>query len=337
MSDRSAQVRHCGVVAAGKIGDVDASGPVIACLHDKQETVAVAAAATLHHLQTEDGLQALLQCLLKKSPLIIRGAVVSLSRWHDAETCLHLLIAAGAIGAKAASKRLRPEARAAACETVGYLRWPPPETADDEPPGKLAAYAALLPMLSMREDVVRVHAALALGRLSRHAALAPLAPLLRDKSALVVEAAVNAIEALDWSPFLDDQESVVLTGPVLKRMKGHGRSNLKQLLLTSGTSATPPRLFYVDALTLKLKECELRADVDGGTAERPLLALWQDGKPARVQCLVVQPPKWVDAISALLMRAPPTGGTPAPAGASHSALARSESSLAGRRQHMDKI
>ena len=49
---------------------------------------------------------------------------------------------------------------------------------------------------------------------------------------------------------------------MLKRMKGHARSNVKQLILTSGVAQ--PRLFYVDAVTLKLKECEFRVDVESG-------------------------------------------------------------------------
>ena len=128
-------------------------------------------------------------------------------------------------------------------------------------------------------------------------------------------------------------------------MKGHGRSNVKQLILTTGSGTTPPRLFYVDAVRLKLKECELRAELPAivSEAKASTLVIWQAGKPQSVQCLTTQPPKWIDAVAGLLAQPNPSTMPPiklasAPSVAnSHSDLVRSESSLTSRRQKVDKI
>ena len=128
MADRSAQVRHAAVLAAGKIGDGAALLPMIGLIGDRQEQVQAAAAA-LHEVQGDDALAALLPCLLGRpdSALVLRGAVASLTRWAEPAVVLGALKAAGCFGGrdgavegrKLASRR--PQTRAAACEILGHL------------------------------------------------------------------------------------------------------------------------------------------------------------------------------------------------------------------------
>ncbi len=297
-------------MAAGLIGAVGAAPDVIARLEDKQELVAGAASATLYTMQCEEALAALLSCLLHATPRVLRGAVGSLARWSPPRRALQALSEAHLVGPRAlAQHKVRSEARAAACEVLGHLAWGGASPAEDEddlrhgeaaapiPPdeaGRAAAYEALLPLLEAREEGVRVQAALALGRLARPHALRPLVPLVKDRSEKVVEAAVWAIEALDWSGFLESNERLVMAGPVLKKQeKFMGSVNTKQLLLTSAK-----RLFYVDAASHKSKECELRAEaVRGGGAAESAMNVWQNGKPQRVQCVTCTAARWIEAIS----------------------------------------
>ena len=71
-------------------------------------------------------------------------------------------------------------------------------------------------------------------------------------------------------------------------MKGHGRLNAKMLIWTSRR-----RLVYVDAATLKLKECEPRVEAVGGAS---FMRVFQEGKGMRVQCVIHPPTKWEAAI-----------------------------------------
>ena len=111
---------------------------------------------------------------------------------------------------------------------------------------------------------------------------------LKDANAQVVEAAISAILATDWTQFLAAGEAVALAAPVLKPMKGHGRLNAKMLIWTSRR-----RLVYVDAATLKLKECEPRVEAVGGAS---FMRVFQEGKGMRVQCVIHPPAKWEAAI-----------------------------------------
>lgn len=97
--------------------------------------------------------------------------------------------------------------------------------------------------------------------------------------------------------FLDSGESIRFGGPVLKRQRGHGKSNIKQLLLVSNPDAGA-RMLYVDAVTQKAKECELRLDADA--ANDGAIVLYQSGKKHRVQCMTTKPSQWVDALESTL-------------------------------------
>ena len=302
MADRSAQVRHAAVLAAGKIGDGAALLPMIGLIGDRQEQVQAAAAATLHEVQGDDALAALLPCLLGRpdSALVLRGAVASLTRWAEPAVVLGALKAAGCFsgrdgaveGRKLASRR--PQTRAAACEILGHLAWRrrgstgEEAAAMGEPEGLAEAHATLVTMVGDKEAAVRLQAVAALGRLRRCQALGPLLPALKDANAQVVEAAISAILATDWTQFLAAGEGVALAAPVLKPMKGHGRLNAKMLIWTSRR-----RLVYVDAATLKLKECEPRVEAVGGAS---FMRVFQEGKGMRVQCVIHPPTKWEAAI-----------------------------------------
>jgi len=117
----------------------------------------------------------------------------------------------------------------------------------------LLAHKLLVPNIDDTDELTRLQAVWALGKLARREAVVPLLPLLKDASVLVVEAAVQAIERSDWSEFLRDGESVVMSGPTLKRAMGGG-AHPKFLMLTSA-----PRLFYVDVATSSPKELSMHA------------------------------------------------------------------------------
>jgi len=301
LPDRSAQVRHQAVVAAGAIGDVAAAPAVIEKLSDKVELVASAAAALLHRMQCDESLAALLRCVLSASTPITDGAVASLSRWNAAPKVLEALIGAGAIG-KSASGKVRPEGRAAACTAVGYAYTY--ARGGDAADGAVqpdeaemaAAHTALLPMLESRDEIVRVQAVFALGRIARPHALKPLVGVLKDRAVLVADAALGAIKALDWGAFVDSQsgEKVAFTAPTLKKMHGGiGPLNIKQLILTSA-----PRLLYVDSETHKAKQCELRLEPPSGCDELgKQMNVWMDGKPNRVQCINTNVDEWIKALA----------------------------------------
>lgn len=132
---------------------------------------------------------------------------------------------------------------------------------------QLAVHSLLVAQLEDRSEAVRMQAVWALGNLARPHSLAPLMPLLRDPSVLVVETAVHAVGALDWGAFLHGSEVIVLTGPILKRgQRGPGRGVVKQLVLTNR-----PRLFYVGAACLQ--PWALEAATPGvGSRNRPCCA-----------------------------------------------------------------
>ena len=324
LDDRSAQVRHQAVLAACMIADQEAVPALVRKLDDQQVLVASAAAAMLHRIQTDVSRRALLTCLLTGRPQVRHGALCSLARWGDAKAVLDGLLEAHLIGPKANGSKTKPEARAAACEVVGHVYRAAVAAANDELPtahlppdrvrssrrlfaaqpsderGQLAAHDALVPMVDARDEAVRVQAALALGRLGRPHAIKPLVGLCKDKSVLVVEAALRAIEALDFAPFLrPGGEQIVLAGPVLKKMMGHGKLNVKMLILT-----TAPRIFYVDADTHKPKDCDLRLesaekDKDGGAGGDAVTSIniYQKSKASRVQCVTTHLAQWLSAIA----------------------------------------
>lgn len=64
-----------------------------------------------------------------------------------------------------------------------------------------------------------------------------------------------------------------------------------QLLLTSSK-----RLFYIDALTHKSKEVDLKAEAVKGSADTAM-NVWQNGKPQRVQCITPTVAQWLEAIA----------------------------------------
>ena len=327
--------------------------------YDPVEKVRAAAAGTLHHVQGDEALSALLSSLLAAAAeashdeLVVRGAVASLARWAQPATLLHALRQAGFFGRPTA--RL-PLARAAACEVLGHAFFGSAEgearcrgTAaaterrqsvadhrhsscsdrrqsgqaaatqrqDDDPVAAVAdalaqaelptAHALLVAQLDEKDEGVRLQAAWALGHLARPHALAPLTPLLRDPSVLVVETAINAINALDWAAFLQPTELLVLAGPILKRGgRGAGRAAPKQLLLTD-----KPRLFYVDAGGMAERACAAEVEVvaapkGGGTAMMQLRKKEGKGyRTVKVQPVIHSAEKWGHALSALLHQARP--------------------------------
>ena len=174
------------------------------------------------------------------------GASMLSPRWAAAASPEPLTLRTGGGGGGASSReaggggrrgstpsgRLAPgSAEAAAAATAANL---------------LMVHSLLVAQLEDRSEAVRMQAAWALGNLARPHALAPLMPLLRDPSVLVVETAIHALGALNWGVLLQGSELIVLTGPILKRaQRGPGRGVIKQLVLTSR-----PRLFYVGAACL---------------------------------------------------------------------------------------
>ncbi|KAH8055779.1 hypothetical protein JL722_8130 [Aureococcus anophagefferens] len=105
-----------------------------------------------------------------------------------------------------------------------------------------------------REPLVKGRRA-ALGCLRHPRSLKPLLAPLRDKKdATLAEAARAALEGLDYAklPAIKRDERVLLHGPIFKR-KQKLWTQLKALVLTDA-----PRLFYVDADSLKCKDCDLR-------------------------------------------------------------------------------
>ena len=109
----------------------------------------------------------------------------------------------------------------------------------------------------------------------------------------VIEDTVTRVQCRAWAGYPRPRvtwaagEGVALAAPVLKPMKGHGRLNAKMLIWTSRR-----RLVYVDAATLKLKECEPRVEAVGGAS---FMRVFQ-GKGMRVQCVIHPPTKWEAAI-----------------------------------------
>ena len=83
-------------------------------------------------------------------------------------------------------------------------------------------------------------------------------------------------------------------------MKGHGRYNVKQLVLAVETAApTNRRLFYVDAQTLKAKDCEKRIEPLKGKGNA--MRIRHDGAAYRVQSVIFSPEKWQQAIENLAL------------------------------------
>ena len=90
----------------------------------------------------------------------------------------------------------------------------------------------------------------------------------------------------------------MLAGPVLKRMRGHGRYNVKQLVLAAEAAAPANRrLFYVDAQTLKAKDCEKRVEPFSGKNNAMRIQL--GGAAYRVQCVIHTPATWQQTIESL--------------------------------------
>ena len=117
-----------------------------------------------------------------------------------------------------------------------------------------------------REPLVKRAACAALGCLRHPRSLKPLLAPLRDKKdATLAEAARAALEGLDYAklPAIKRDERVLLHGPIFKR-KQKLWTQLKALVLTDA-----PRLFYVDADSLKCKDCDLRTlEVDAPESKR---------------------------------------------------------------------
>jgi len=114
--------------------------------------------------------------------------------------------------------------------------------------------------------LVKRAACAALGCLRHPRSLKPLLAPLRDKKdATLAEAARAALEGLDYAklPAIKRDERVLLHGPIFKR-KQKLWTQLKALVLTDA-----PRLFYVDADSLKCKDCDLRTlEVDAPESKR---------------------------------------------------------------------
>ena len=97
-----------------------------------------------------------------------------------------------------------------------------------------------------------------LGTPGRYEALKALVALVKDRSEKVVEAAVWAIDALDWTAFLEPGERVVLGGPVLKKQeKFMGSVNTKQVWGGAADAAVASLLAPPRAAAACECECQL--------------------------------------------------------------------------------
>ncbi|KAJ1458518.1 armadillo-type protein [Pelagophyceae sp. CCMP2097] len=147
-----------------------------------------------------------------------------------------------------------PVTRAAAARALGALR-------------SATALDALHDALARdKEPLVRRALCHALGEVQHPKSLKPLLGPLRDKKNLaVVEAARDAVARLDYSLLncLQRGEAVLKHAPIFKS-KQRLWTSLKALVLTDA-----PRLFYVDADTLKAKSCDVHTlvvDADNAAA-----------------------------------------------------------------------
>ncbi|KAJ8602282.1 hypothetical protein CTAYLR_007851 [Chrysophaeum taylorii] len=178
-----------------------------------------------------------------------------------------------------------PIVRAAAARALGFLSYASP--------------ALVLPALhdalkADREPLVHYAVCVSLGALRSPVSLRPLLAPFRDKkNANVAQAAKDALANLDYSRFLAAGERVVKHAPVVKRSRKIF-TTLKALVLTD-----QPRLFYVDADTLKPKNCDLQTlEVDNsGTAQRGRTLLFHLPGQGRVSVLLLfgQANEWVAA------------------------------------------
>ena len=65
-------------------------------------------------------------------------------------------------------------------------------------------------------------------------------------------------------------------------------------------TAGRPRLFYVDGLTFKHKECDLKVDApDAKDKKSNVVRISQGGRPFKVQSVLHPPHKWISAIEGL--------------------------------------
>ena len=262
---------------------------VVACLSDPDEQVRAATASTLHQLQSDSALNALMRSFMPgplHTELVLRGAVTSLARWLEPVAVLSAFKQANVFGKPTAKQR---HVRAAACEVLGHLFWVQPEEKADavRRSETLLAHKLLVPNIDDADEHTRLQAVWAVGKLARREGVVPLLPLLKDPSVLVVEAAVQAIERSDWSEFLREGEEVLMAGPTLKRAMGGG-AHPKFLMLT-----TAPRLFYVDVASSTPKELSMHA----AATSKATLQVVRKNRKVRLQCVIHSAEAWQREIS----------------------------------------
>lgn len=179
-----------------------------------------------------------------------------------------------------------PVLRAAAARALGFLEH--------------ASTDVVLPALheALKSDpspLVRRAVCVALGSLRSPMSLKPLvAPFKDKKSPAIVTAAKEALTNLDYSRFLVDGEAILMQAPCVKRSRKIF-TTLKALIMTDA------RLFYVDAETLRSKNCdiqtlELELNSNGAEGSRQSLAFHLPGQ-GRVSVLLLygHAPDWLAA------------------------------------------
>ena len=183
LSDKVAAVRHAALLASGKLGDLSALPAVLQCLHDSDEKVVAAAAASLHQLQGEGALEALVEVALASvSELVQRGAVASLARWSDPAE-VHAALRSGGVFGKApkgVGRQQWAEVRAAGCEIIGHL-FHCEDGAEAPPVGASSALTTLVDEFRDRDEGIRLQAVVAAGKMRLCEALNPLMPLLQER------------------------------------------------------------------------------------------------------------------------------------------------------------
>lgn len=157
-------------------------------------------------------------------------------------------------------------------------------------------HASALPALhdalkADKEAIVRRSACVSLGMLRSPKSLKPLLTPFRDKkNPALNEAAKDAISSLDYSQFLQNpSEQILRHAPCAKRSRKIF-TTLKSLVLTDHG-----RLFYVDADTLKQKNCDLATlDVDGASNNNRTLSFQVPGQGrTSVALLYGYAPDWL--------------------------------------------